>query len=168
MLGTVVLVAVIWMLALVAPFDFFWRDLSFDWKFALFATPELVPFDHPALSTPVTFRQSATDADNHLQANVAGAFLQDQVDLSKYIQLIGGVRFDRFDLTFHNNRTGETLSRADDLVSPRAGVVFKPIAPVSIYGMATGESIAHLNCLIARGKIRRTRDANGVDWYQTA
>lgn len=35
------------------------------------------------------------------------------------------------------------------------------------YGMATGESLAHLNCLIARGKMRRTRDANGVDWYQS-
>lgn len=34
------------------------------------------------------------------------------------------------------------------------------------YGMATGESLAHLNCLIARGQLTRTRDADGVDWYQ--
>ena len=34
------------------------------------------------------------------------------------------------------------------------------------YGMATGESLAHLNCLIARGQIKRTRDADGVDWYK--
>jgi hypothetical protein len=34
--------------------------------------------------------------------------------------------------------------------------------------MATGESLAHLNCLIARGKIQRTRDAGGVDWYKAA
>ncbi len=33
------------------------------------------------------------------------------------------------------------------------------------FGMATGESLAHLNCLIARGKIVRTTDADGVDWY---
>jgi catecholate siderophore receptor len=98
------------------------------------STSILAPFSAPTISTPVTFRQSATDADNHLQANVAGAFVQDQVDVSKYVQLIGGVRFDRFDLTYHNNRTGESLNRSDDLVSPRAGVVFKPIAPVSVYG----------------------------------
>jgi catecholate siderophore receptor len=98
------------------------------------ATSIQAPFDKPTISTPVTFRQSATDADNHLQANVAGAFVQDQVDLSKYVQVIGGVRFDRFDLTYHNNRTSETLNRVDDLVSPRAGIVFKPVAPVSIYG----------------------------------
>jgi glyoxylase-like metal-dependent hydrolase (beta-lactamase superfamily II) len=35
-------------------------------------------------------------------------------------------------------------------------------------GMATGESIAHLNCLMARGLARRTTDDKGVDWYQAA
>jgi len=34
------------------------------------------------------------------------------------------------------------------------------------YGMATGESLSHLNCLIARGQLTRTRDADGIDWYQ--
>ena len=34
------------------------------------------------------------------------------------------------------------------------------------YGMATGESIAHLNCLMARGLIRRSVDDNGVAWYE--
>jgi glyoxylase-like metal-dependent hydrolase (beta-lactamase superfamily II) len=32
--------------------------------------------------------------------------------------------------------------------------------------LATGESIAHLNCLVTRGAISADRDANGVDWYQ--
>lgn len=36
-----------------------------------------------------------------------------------------------------------------------------------LLGMATGESLAHLNCLVRRGQITRTRDAEGVDWYQT-
>ena len=39
-----------------------------------------------------------------------------------------------FDLQYHNNRNGDTLDRVDDLVSPRAGVVFKPATPVSVYG----------------------------------
>jgi glyoxylase-like metal-dependent hydrolase (beta-lactamase superfamily II) len=33
------------------------------------------------------------------------------------------------------------------------------------YLMATGESLAHLNCLRARGHLVRTADSNGVDWY---
>lgn len=36
------------------------------------------------------------------------------------------------------------------------------------YGMATGESIAHLNCLRARGEIRRAIDQDGVAWYEAA
>ena len=73
------------------------------------ATSILVPFATPTISTPVTFRQSATDADNHLTTNVAAAYVQDQVELSRHVQVVGGLRFDRFDLTYHNNRNGDTL-----------------------------------------------------------
>ena len=46
------------------------------------------------------------------------------------------------------------------------GALFaRPIGP-DLIGMATGESLAHLNCLWRRGKIERRRDASGVDWYQ--
>lgn len=34
------------------------------------------------------------------------------------------------------------------------------------YLMAAGESLAHLNCLRARGAVVRTTDAQGVDWYK--
>jgi catecholate siderophore receptor len=96
-------------------------------------TSVLVPFFDPTIATPVTFRQSATDADNHLTTNVAAVYGQDQLELSRLVQVVAGVRFDRFDLTYHNNRTGDTLSRPDNLVSPRAGVVFKPATAASIY-----------------------------------
>ena len=101
------------------------------------ATSILVPFDAPTISTPITFRQSATDADNHLETGVAAAYVQDQVELSRHVQLVGGVRFDRFDLTYHNNRNDDTIGRTDNLVSPRAGIVYKPIVPLSIYGSYT-------------------------------
>ena len=38
----------------------------------------------------------------------------------------------------------------------------------NLLGLATGESLAHLNCLIARGQAVRARDENGVDWYRAA
>ncbi|HEY5048169.1 MAG TPA: MBL fold metallo-hydrolase [Rhizomicrobium sp.] len=34
--------------------------------------------------------------------------------------------------------------------------------------MATGESLAHLNCLRARGALSRHTDENGIDWYASA
>lgn len=33
-------------------------------------------------------------------------------------------------------------------------------------GMATGETLAHLNCLLGRHQVTRVRDEAGVDWYQ--
>jgi catecholate siderophore receptor len=96
-------------------------------------TSILVPYNDPTISTPVTWRQSATDADNHLRTNLAASYVQDQIALSRFVQVITGVRFDYFDLQFHNNRTGDNLRRIDRLVSPRAGIVVKPIVPLSLY-----------------------------------
>jgi catecholate siderophore receptor len=96
-------------------------------------TSILVPYGDPVISTPVTFRQSATDADNHLKTNLGATYVQDQIQLSHWIQVIAGLRFDHFDLQYHNNRNGDNLRRIDNLVSPRAGIVFKPSTPLSVY-----------------------------------
>ena len=97
------------------------------------STSVSVPYSNPVIDTPVTFRQSATDADNHLNTQVNSVYLQDQISLTRQIQAIAGLRFDNFDLKYHNNRTNENLQRIDNLLSPRAGLVFKPLAPLSIY-----------------------------------
>jgi catecholate siderophore receptor len=97
------------------------------------ATSILVPYSNPTVFTPVTFRQNATDANNHVITNVAAAYAQDQIELSSHLQALAGVRFDHFDQNYHDNRSGSTLARPDNLVSPRAGLVYKPIVPVSIY-----------------------------------
>jgi len=97
-------------------------------------TTLLVPYGAPTITTPVTYRQSATDADNHVRTNVAATYFQDQVEVSPHVQLLGGLRYDRFDLEYHNNRNGDTLGRVDNLLSPRAGIVYKPVVPVSVYG----------------------------------
>ncbi len=98
------------------------------------ATAVSVPYSNPAISIPVTYRQSATDADNYVRTNLGAVYAQDQAEVSRFVQVIGGVRFDRFDLQYHNNRNGDTLRRVDHLVSPRAGLVIKPIVPLSLYG----------------------------------
>ena len=48
-----------------------------------------------------------------------------------------GLRYDQFEVDFRNNRTGERLSSDDDLVSPRVGLIYKPIEPVSLYASYT-------------------------------
>jgi catecholate siderophore receptor len=98
------------------------------------ATSLSVAYSNPTIATPVTFRQSATDADNHLTTDLAAAYVQDQIELTRKLQAIVGLRFDSFALQYRNNRNGDYLGRRDDLVSPRAGLVFKPAAKVAIYG----------------------------------
>jgi catecholate siderophore receptor len=93
-----------------------------------------VPFDNPVTNSPISFRQSATDANNHLRLNLAAAFVQDQIEMSRFVQLLVGVRYDYFDLKYHNNRNGDTLRRIDRLTSPRLGLVIKPLTTLSIYG----------------------------------
>jgi catecholate siderophore receptor len=96
-------------------------------------TTILAPLSNPEISTPITYRQSATDADNHIRTNIGATYVQDQIELNRYLQFVTGVRFDYFDLQFHNNRTGQDLRRIDRLASPRAGVIFKPVTALSIY-----------------------------------
>jgi len=89
----------------------------------------------------VAFRQSTTDADNHVQADVGALYVQDQIALSSQWQAIAGVRVDAFTVRFHNNRNDQDLERYDRLVSPRAGLIFKPVTPASFYA---SYSVSHL------------------------
>jgi catecholate siderophore receptor len=89
----------------------------------------------------VEYRQSGTDADNRVDANVVAVYLQNQIALGSRWQAILGVRYDHFDLGVHDNRTGNDLARVDEMISPRAGLVFKPAEAVSLYGTY---SVSHL------------------------
>ena len=48
------------------------------------------------------------------------------------------------------------------------GALFARTIGPELLGMATGEALAHLNCLEARGRIARNLDAEGVAWWRTA
>jgi catecholate siderophore receptor len=136
------------------------------------ATSILVPFANPLVTVAATFRQSATDADNHLRATVAAVYAQDQIEFSQRVQLLTGLRFDRFDLEYHNQRTGETLERPDNLLSPRIGLVVKPMPPVSVYSSysvsylpSSGDQFSSLTVVTEQVKPERFNNYEaGVKW----
>jgi catecholate siderophore receptor len=110
------------------------------------------PVSDPTVAVPVTFRQSATDANNHSSATSVSLYGQSQVVLSDHWQAVLGARYERFDVNFHNARTGEALSRIDDMVSPRAGLLFKPVEAVTFYSSysvsalpSSGDQFSSLN-----------------------
>jgi len=130
------------------------------------------PYTNPTISTPVTFRQSATDADNHLRTNIVAGYAQDQIDVSRRVQAVAGLRFDRFDLQYHNNRNSEDLRRVDNFVSPRVGVIFKPVTPLSIYGNysvsylpSSGDQFSSLTAITQQVKPEKFNNYEvGVKW----
>jgi catecholate siderophore receptor len=89
------------------------------------------------ISAPTTFAPSpfvGVQSNNFVDLNVVGVYAQNQIEIGRRLQLIGGVRFDRFDLEFDERRIGQPdFSRVDEKISPRGGVVFKPAENASIY-----------------------------------
>jgi glyoxylase-like metal-dependent hydrolase (beta-lactamase superfamily II) len=55
----------------------------------------------------------------------------------------------------------QTPKRAVDVF----GALFARPVGDGVRGMATGEALAHLNYLLHRGRVSRSRDADGVDWW---
>lgn len=100
------------------------------------ATSISVPVSSPTINSSnatVTFRQSATDANNHSKADIVSVYLQDQIEIAPQWQAIIGVRYDHFSVDFTNNRTLENIQVTDTPVSPRAGLVYKPLPEMSLY-----------------------------------
>jgi catecholate siderophore receptor len=71
--------------------------------------------------------------DNHVDLTTASAYIQDQIEIAPWLQLIGGVRFDHFDLEFADHLSPTRLQRKDNVWSPRGGVILKPNETSSIY-----------------------------------
>ncbi|MEP6850563.1 MAG: TonB-dependent siderophore receptor [Acidobacteriota bacterium] len=136
------------------------------------ATSIQVDFDNPTTDVPVTFRQSATDADNRVKVNLGAAYIQDQVELSRFVTVIAGARYDYFDLKFRNNRDLTDRRKIDDLVSPRIGIVVKPVQTVSIYGNynvsylpSSGDQFASLTNITDQLKPEKFQNYEvGVKW----
>ena len=105
------------------------------------ATAASVPVSSPTSFIGVSFRQSASDADNHVTNSLRSIYAQDQIALSDHLQVLAGIRYESFGIRHHDNRANTTLRRTDGMFSPRIGVVLKPSLPTSLYA---SYSISHL------------------------
>jgi len=113
-------------------------EIARQYSQALRKTGSAVPdvnVNNPLTFAPVTFTNNGTsDADNHSEVDIYAGYIQDQIDLSKHWQLTAGLRYDVFQIKYHDNHTGANLGKTNGLISPRAGIVFKPQDSLSIYG----------------------------------
>ncbi len=79
------------------------------------------------------FTTSLND-DTRATVDTYSFFLQDEIALGDYVDVVLGARFDSFDIEVFDAVSGTTLTRQDDEISPRLGLVGKPTENVSIYG----------------------------------
>ena len=81
-------------------------------------------------------RNTYTDISNQ------AIYLQDQIYLNEQFQIVTGLRYDQFKTKFNDSVTPSNSANVNDqFISPRAGLVYKPIEPVSLY---TNYSLSYL------------------------
>ncbi|MDF5709745.1 MAG: TonB-dependent siderophore receptor [Nostoc sp. S4] len=70
--------------------------------------------------------------DDKTKDNSLGFYIQDQVKFNNLTLVVGG-RYDWVENEVNSFITPETTSQSDSAFSPRVGIIYQPIAPVSLY-----------------------------------
>lgn len=92
------------------------------------------PLNIPAFS----FSNFVRDRESSVQ--FVSVYLQDQIDVTDWLKLVAGVRYDRFDidvLDIMEQNDGDAqdgnFSRVDEKFTPRLGAILKPVENISVY-----------------------------------
>ena len=93
-----------------------------------------VTFVHHYSGTNIGDGVTSPDSNSKYGLNVASSYFRDTIDISRGLQLIGAVRYDRFDESALDMNTNSRNVQLDNLVSPAAAVIVKPRDFLSIYG----------------------------------
>ncbi len=93
-----------------------------------------VTFIHHYTNNDIGDGVTAADSNSSYRLNVQSAYFRDTVDISRGLQFIGAVRYDRFDMGALDMNTNVGRARLDNLVSPAAAIVVKPRDSISMYG----------------------------------
>ena len=82
----------------------------------------------------VTFPTLSRDTISNVES--VSAYVQDQISLGDRVEIVAGLRYDRFDINGIDRQPNpdRPFARSDAKVSPRLGLIFKPQSNVSIYG----------------------------------
>ncbi len=93
--------------------------------------------------------------DTEADITVFSAYIQDQIEITDWLDVVAGVRFDRFKISVTDlvdPMNPVFRERTDEEISPRFGVILKPQENISIYGSysesflpRSGEQFASIN-----------------------
>jgi catecholate siderophore receptor len=71
--------------------------------------------------------------DTRVELDVTSLYLQDEIAVTDWLDIVVGARYDRFDIEVNDILNGVKSSQTDNEVSPRAGIIFKPMENLSLY-----------------------------------
>ncbi|HEX2794563.1 MAG TPA: TonB-dependent siderophore receptor [Croceicoccus sp.] len=86
--------------------------------------------DDPVYAT-VTF--DVLTQDRQSEVEFVSVYAQDEIALTSFLDLIVGIRYDRFNITGEDVLAAFPFDRTDEKWSPRAGLVLKPQDNLSLY-----------------------------------
>jgi catecholate siderophore receptor len=93
------------------------------------STLSLANIVYPAVSFPALNRNTTSEV------RVFSAYAQDQIGFGEAVDLVVGLRYDRFEIDGVDIQDGgRRFGRVDEEWSPRVGLVIKPRPEISIYG----------------------------------
>lgn len=108
------------------------------------------PVDDANIRRPdVKWIAIASSSNSYSVAKVAAGYIQDQIEFAPWLQAIVGIRYDHFNVKLHDRRSlafrtttstsgavtvsPERYDVTNNLWSPRAGLILKPVENASIY-----------------------------------
>ena len=90
--------------------------------------------------------------DTRVGIEVMSVYVQDEMAVTESLDLVLGARFDQFEIDVFNVPASESRSKREEEVSPRIGVVYKPMQNMSLYASysesflpRSGEQFANIN-----------------------
>lgn len=103
-------------------------------------TASAVSFLNPIRGSIPQIGTLALQSDLRQNLFMVGTYMQDQIELAQGLQLVLGVRVDTANqLYFQRTLTNNTVPPTQDVTgtSPRVGLVWRPIEPLTVYGSYT-------------------------------
>lgn len=136
-------------------FNAFWDQTSDDNEIFAIARPLALSGGVGVNSLGVTTTNDFTADLNDftlVDIDVFSAYIQNEIELTDWLNIVVGGRFDSFDITVNNVPAADIRTRKDEEFSPRGGLIIKPQENISIYASysesflpRSGEQFANIN-----------------------
>lgn len=95
------------------------------------AASATIPLAATLTLSATSWTERVTDARSSVRT--VSVYLQDQIELAPFLQLVAGARYDHFRIEAANRLSGTATARSDGTWSPRVGVIVKPRENLSLY-----------------------------------